>query len=352
MNHISSSSYDVYFEHQARVELKKLTSSNYYSTYFVLVDENTKRYCLEHFESLIPPSFSYICIEISSGEEHKNIDSCEQVWNVLTENNADRKSLLINLGGGVLTDLGGFCAATYKRGIDFVNIPTTLLSMVDAAVGGKTGIDFQGLKNHIGVFCNAKMTLVMTMFLETLDQRQINNGMAEMIKHGLIYDEQHFNEVVKNLNAFRKLIAQSVYIKHCVVTEDPKESGLRKILNFGHTLGHAIETYMMDEPEKESLFHGEAIGIGMILEAYISFKLNKLSESDLIFITQSLIPLYDKVSFNAEDIQKILRLSLHDKKNKKGKVMFVLLEGIGKANYDIEVEKHHIIEAFDYYQRV
>lgn len=352
MNHISSSSYDVYFEHQAQVELKKLTSSNYYSTYFVLVDENTKRCCLEYFEALISTSLSYICIEISSGEEHKNIDSCKQVWNVLTENNADRKSLLINLGGGVLTDLGGFCAATYKRGIDFVNIPTTLLSMVDAAVGGKTGIDFLGLKNHIGVFCNARMTLVMSMFLETLDQRQINNGMAEMIKHGLIYEEQHFNEVVNDLSAFRKLIAQSVYIKHLVVTEDPKESGLRKILNFGHTLGHAIETYMMDEQNKETLFHGEAIGIGMILEAYISFKLNKLLESDLKLITQSLVPLYDKVIFNAQDIQKILKLSLHDKKNRKGKVMFVLLEGIGKANYDIEVENHLILEAFDYYQMI
>lgn len=352
MNHISSSSYDVYFEHQAQVELKKLTSSNYYSSYFVLVDENTKRCCLEHFEALIPTSLSYICIEISSGEENKNIDSCKQVWNVLTENNADRKSLLINLGGGVLTDLGGFCAATYKRGIEFINIPTTLLSMVDAAVGGKTGIDFLGLKNHIGVFCNARMTLVMSMFLETLDQRQIKNGMAEMIKHGLIYDEQHFNEVVNDLSAFRKLIAQSVYIKHCVVTEDPKESGLRKILNFGHTLGHAIETYMMDEQNKETLFHGEAIGIGMILEAYISFKLNKLLESDLKLITQSLIPLYDKVIFNTQDIQEILKLSLHDKKNRKGKVMFVLLEGIGKANYDIEVEKHLILEAFDYYQMI
>tara|TARA_B100001093_G_C26860169_1_gene1029699 strand:+ start:2766 stop:3824 length:1059 start_codon:yes stop_codon:yes gene_type:complete len=352
MNHISSSSYDVYFEHQAQLELKKLTSRNYYSSYFVLVDENTKQCCLEQFEALTSTSFSYICIEISSGEEHKNIDSCKQVWHILTENNADRKSLLINLGGGVLTDLGGFCAATYKRGIDFVNIPTTLLSMVDAAVGGKTGIDFQGLKNHIGVFCNARMTLVMSSFLETLDQRQINNGMAEMIKHGLIYDEPHFYEVIKDLNAFRKLIARSVYVKHRVVTEDPKEGGLRKILNFGHTLGHAIETYMMEERNKETLFHGEAIGIGMILEAYISFKLNKLLERDLKLITKSIIPLYDKVIFKAEDIKEILKLSLHDKKNKKGKVMFVLLEGIGKASYDIEVEKDFILEAFDYYQKV
>lgn len=352
MKHISSTSYDVYFEHQAELELRKLSENNTYSSYFVLVDDNTKKCCLAQFESLVHSDFSYTCIEIPSGEEHKNVESCNIVWQGLTENNADRKSLLINLGGGVLTDLGGFCAATYKRGIDFINIPTTLLSMVDAAVGGKTGIDFNGLKNHIGVFSNAKMTLVIPSFLKTLDERQIKNGLAEMIKHGLIYDESHFSAVISGFSAYKDLIAQSVYIKHQVVTEDPKEQGLRKILNFGHTLGHAIETYMIEDSAKEALFHGEAIGIGMILEAYLSYKLTHLSEKDLALITNSITPLYRKVDFTDGDIEKILELSLHDKKNKKGKVMFVLLQNIGEARYDVQVEKELILEAFEYYQKI
>lgn len=230
----------VYFKEISYI--KELLASIEHSQLFLLGDENSKKYCYP----LIKDHIEYHqVIEVASGEKHKTLNSCNLIWNALTNATADRKALLINLGGGVITDMGGFCAGTYKRGIRFINIPTTLLSQVDASVGAKTGIDFNGYKNHIGLFCEAEAVLVNPLFHKTLPQEQMVSGYAEMLKHGLIADKKHWQDCLEN--GFEKfsndLIQQSVKIKEKVVDADPTEKGLRKILNFGHTIGHAIETH-------------------------------------------------------------------------------------------------------------
>ena len=256
-------------------------AQNDYSHIAILVDEFTNKYCLPIIEDLLPSNFTKILIK--SGEHHKNLATCERVWDRMTNANMDRHSLLVNLGGGVIGDLGGFCASTYKRGIDFIQIPTTLLAQVDASVGGKLGIDFHGLKNHIGVFQLPKAVLIDPKFIDTLSIQQKKSGFAEIIKHCLIRDEQEWNVIrqqsFEELD-LSKLIAHSVAIKEAVVLEDPKEAGLRKILNFGHTLGHAIETYLLDKG-KRKILHGEAIAIGMIVEAFISHQRDLISLQEL-----------------------------------------------------------------------
>ncbi len=261
------------------------------------------------------------------------------VWEALSDLDADRKSLVINLGGGVVTDLGGFVASTFKRGVDFINVPTTLLSMVDASVGGKTGVDLGPLKNQIGVINQPKMVLVVTSFLKTLEERQLHSGYAEMLKHGLIQDSTYW-EILKSVSTFDgidSLVQTSVGIKNKVVIEDPTEKGLRKILNFGHTLGHAIESYFLESEVHETLLHGEAIAIGMILEGYLSHKLSGLPENEMNDIKSTFLSRYEKVSFTEEDIHNILSLLKFDKKNSHGKINFVLLEQIGKPVIDVQI---------------
>ncbi|MCL4152909.1 UNVERIFIED_CONTAM: hypothetical protein GTU68_035655, partial [Idotea baltica] len=225
--------------------------------------------------SEINGDYEYEIIEIESGEINKTIETCVGVWEALSELGADRKSILINLGGGVLTDLGGFVASTFKRGIAFINVPTTLLSMVDASVGGKTGVDLGSLKNQVGVINQPVMVLVIPDFLDTLEERQLESGFAEMLKHGLIKDRQYWDDLkmVSTLSEMKDHILKSVEIKNEVVLIDPTEQGLRKILNYGHTLGHAIESYFLASQEKSTLLHGEAIAIGMITEGYLSHRL-------------------------------------------------------------------------------
>ncbi|MCL4133165.1 UNVERIFIED_CONTAM: hypothetical protein GTU68_013513 [Idotea baltica] len=275
------------------------------------------------------------------------------VWEALSEYNADRKSLLINLGGGVVTDLGGFVASTYMRGITYINIPTSLLAMVDASVGGKTGVDLGALKNQVGVINEGEMVGVDTSFLSTLPQNEMVSGFAEMLKHGLIYDKAYWNTLthLENLDIsdLDQLIYDSVLIKNKVVTEDPKELGLRKILNFGHTLGHAIESYFLENADKTPLLHGEAIAIGMILEAYISTKTCELNKDELDVISEGILKTFAKVDINKQDLAIIINLLKHDKKNSHGIVRFVLLEAIGKPKIDCVVSNELIFEAFDYY---
>ena len=324
-------------------------AQNDYSHIAILVDEFTNKYCLPIIQDLLPTNFTKILIK--SGEHHKNLATCERVWDRMTQANMDRHSLLVNLGGGVIGDLGGFCASTYKRGIDFIQIPTTLLAQVDASVGGKLGIDFHGLKNHIGVFQLPKTVLIDPKFIDTLSIQQKKSGFAEIIKHCLIRDEQEWNLIrqqsFEELD-LSKLIAHSVAIKEAVVLEDPKEAGLRKILNFGHTLGHAIETYLLDKG-KRKILHGEAIAIGMIAEAFISHQRDLISLQELEEIESYLFENYGRVKLHAEEISKIISLTAQDKKNKGKEIRFSLLTGIGDCGYDIPVSASEMKKAIQYY---
>ena len=324
-------------------------AQNEYSHIAILVDEFTNKYCLPIIQDLLPSNFTKVLIK--SGEHHKNLATCEQVWDRMTKANMDRHSLLVNLGGGVIGDLGGFCASTYKRGIDFIQIPTTLLAQVDASVGGKLGIDFHGLKNHIGVFQLPKAVLIDPKFIDTLSIQQQKSGFAEIIKHCLIRDEKEWSAIrqqsFEELD-LSKLIAHSVAIKEAVVLEDPKEAGLRKILNFGHTLGHAIETYLLDKG-KRKILHGEAIAIGMIVEAFISHQRDLISLQELEEIESYLFENYGRVKLHPEEISKIIALTAQDKKNKGKEIRFSLLTGIGDCGYDIPVSASEMKKAIQYY---
>ena len=319
-----------------------------YSDFSVLVDENTEKNCLPLISSVISKAH---VIRIKSGEEQKNLTTCEQIWKQMTDLHFDRKALMINLGGGVIGDMGGFCAATYKRGIDFVQIPTTLLSQVDASVGGKLGIDFYSFKNHIGVFKEPKAVFVNTDFLKTLSHAELRSGFAEIIKHCLIADKTKWEEIKSRKleeQDWDDLAEHSVTIKSKVTEADPEEKGLRKILNFGHTIGHAIESYYLNIAGKK-LLHGEAIAIGMIAEAYISFKKKFINQRELDEIINYIVSVYGKVQLFEFDLEKILPLTLQDKKNENKIIQCSLLEKVGKANYNIPVTIKEIREAIEYY---
>ncbi len=351
MDSIFSDAYAVHFNSAAYASLNTHLTKADYSILFILVDENTHELCLAQFMAQISGAYHFEIIEIESGEINKTIETCVGVWEALSELGADRKSLLINLGGGVLTDLGGFVASTFKRGIDFINVPTTLLSMVDASVGGKTGVDLGSLKNQIGVINQPFMVLVVTDFLDTLEERQVTSGFAEMLKHGLIKDASYWSDLkaTTSLQEIKQQILTSVAIKNRVVVEDPTEQGLRKILNFGHTLGHAVESYRLESQEMETLLHGEAIAVGMILEAYLSFKLTGLSLNALEDIKTTFLGYYEKVIFSEDDISHIVELMKFDKKNSHGKIKFVLLKRIGEAVIDVIVPPEIVRESFIYY---
>ena len=304
--------------------LSKLDISTY-SKVAILVDQNTMRDCL--FK--LPQIENALIIEIKSGEEYKNISTCNFIWEQLTINNFDRNALLINLGGGVIGDMGGFCATTYKRGLEFIHIPTTLLAMVDASVGGKLGIDFKGFKNQIGLFNNPKAVLISSEFLETLAESELKSGFAEVVKHALISDNSLWlklkNTPFTDLD-WEDIIDTSVQIKNKIVLADPFEKGERKKLNFGHTFGHAIESYYLEK--RTPISHGEAVFMGMILET----KISDLSESDKneiknYVLSNFALPYTPKKS----SLHKFL---INDKKNQNGKINFTLLNGIGNCSFD------------------
>ncbi|WP_338733800.1 3-dehydroquinate synthase [Mangrovimonas cancribranchiae] len=350
---IKTNNCDIHFNKSCYTHLNKYLSSNNISKVFLLVDENTHNTCLPYFLGHVETDLPIEIIEIESGEEHKNIETCLGVWKALTELDADRKSLMINLGGGVITDIGGFIASTYKRGITYINVPTSLLAMVDASIGGKTGVDLGGLKNQIGVINSGDMVLIDTTFLRSLPENQMRSGIAEMLKHGLIQDEKHWNAFKKlesmTQEEFDTLIYESILIKKAVVEEDPNELGLRKILNFGHTLGHAIETYFLNNTEKEALLHGEAIAIGMIMESYISTKQEELPKTAAIDIKETILKLFGHVNIGDNDVTPIIDLLKYDKKNEHGNINFVLLENISQPKIDCQVETSLLHEAFQFY---
>jgi len=316
---------------------------------FILVDSQTETHCLTHVLELSSRFKSGNVISISNGEEHKNIQTCSDVWGDLSKAGADRKSLLVNLGGGMITDLGGFVASTYMRGIDFINLPTTLLAQVDASIGGKVGVDLHNLKNQVGLFNNPNAVFIYPEFLKTLDKRQLLSGMAEVLKHGLIADANYWELAKSGTESldWEAIISKSIEIKNKIVQQDPLESGPRKMLNFGHTIGHAIETCSLNN--KRSLLHGEAVAIGMICESYLSNKLTGLSSKSLEDITSSMLKLYKPFDLEETSYANLLELMRHDKKNKGGKMNFTLLRRIGDAVIDQLCNDDLITESLIYY---
>ncbi|WCM42272.1 3-dehydroquinate synthase [Flavobacterium sp. CBA20B-1] len=351
--HIQASNYPVFFGTDYYARLSQFIGEKKYSKVVLLVDENTAKYCLNTVLQWLAIDVSFEIIEIEAGEENKTIETCNAVWETLVEMNIDRKALLINVGGGMVCDLGGFVAATYKRGIDFVNIPTSLLAMVDASVGTKTGVNLGGLKNMVGSFSQPQMILIDAAFLETLPGNQMRSGLAEMYKHGLIADASYWNQL-KNLSELTTedlllLIYHSVSIKNEIVLQDPFEKNVRKLLNFGHTLGHVIETYSHSGKGIAPLLHGEAIAVGMILEAFISYKKNLLTKKIYTEIKETLTLMFESVVFTKNDIEICCNLLIHDKKNENGNIQFTLLNEIGSGVINETVETGMIYDAFNDY---
>ena len=312
-----------------------------YSSVFILTDENIAPFWLpEVCEWLHCPEA--IEVIIKSGEQQKKLQTVQEIWNKLLKYSADRHSLLINLGGGVISDMGGFAASCFKRGIDFINIPTTLLAMVDASIGGKTGIDFGGYKNQIGTFAEPKAVLLNTMFLSTLPEREILSGLAEMLKYGFIADSDLLQVDLENFESF---IQRAAEIKKNIVAEDPFEQGKRKILNFGHTIGHAIESHYLTS--EIPLLHGEAVALGMWCALWLSVQKSGLDDRFLRDYERKLPELLSEahVVVGEQDVEDIMKKLVHDKKSRDGKAQFVLLEAVGKPVCDIEIEPDMVREA-------
>ncbi|QCK14064.1 3-dehydroquinate synthase [Mangrovivirga cuniculi] len=322
------------------------------SKVFILVDENTEKHCLPEIEI----EFDAKLIKIESGESNKTLNTSCLIWNELTKENADRKSLLINLGGGVIGDMGGFCASTFKRGIYFINIPTTLLSQVDASIGGKLGVDYDGLKNHIGLFRNPDQVLINNDFLSSLPERQLLSGYAEVVKHALISDSAWWEKIKKvdplNVEDWSDITLNAIRIKGEVVSNDPTEKGLRKILNFGHTIGHAIESWFLENYGDTACLHGEAIAAGMIIEADLSTKFTGLSKNDFSDISNYILKTFKPLHIPEKAINEIVNKCVHDKKNKGNTIYFVLLNNIGKSTFDKVVSLKEVRIAVENYMQL
>lgn len=343
----------VFFNNNGYQEFNHFLKRENFTKIFVLVDTNTHNNCLSSFLQRLETEIPIEILEIEEGEEHKTLETCSGLWDAMSELGGDRKSLLVNLGGGVVTDLGGFVAAAFKRGISCVHFPTTLLAMVDAAVGGKNGVNLGSLKNQVGIIRNPEIIVADTSFLATLPAAEMRSGLAEMYKHGLIADEDYWNRLIAlrelNLNDLDGLIKESIIIKEKVVQQDPLEKGLRKSLNFGHTLGHAIESYFLEQPDKTKLLHGEAVAAGMVMAAYLSAELEDFPKKKRDEVRSVVHSMYGKIDLREEDKEKIIHLLKFDKKNEGGKINFVLLREIGEPVIDRQVPNSLIFEAFRYY---
>lgn len=332
---------------------KQLSASYKKSKVFILVDENSLKYCLPIFLQQVPFLKEAEVLEIESGEESKNLEVCTQIWSVLSEMHADRKSVFINLGGGVITDMGGFIASCYMRGIDFFHVPTTVLAQVDAAIGGKVGVDLGNLKNLVGAFSNPKGVFMSPEFFRTLHTRDLISGFAEIVKHALIYDVHYWNAVksfdMSALDTVGKLVKRSVEIKHEIVVADPFESGIRKALNFGHTIGHAIESYSL-ESQTKSLKHGEAIAVGMVCEAFLSAEKKLISKEELEEVSDFIFEMFPVFKLQEMMFHRFLEIMKHDKKNENNELHFSLLDGIGGCKVNQVVSPDDVLSALNYYR--
>jgi 3-dehydroquinate synthase len=347
-----SGNYPIYTGPAAWDALNAFFSSCNYSRVFVLVDENTKEYCLSLAVRKAKVLADATVLLIESGEQHKTIEVCNILWQSLMEEGADRRSLLVNMGGGVISDMGGFVAATFNRGMQFINIPTTLLAQVDASIGSKVGVDFDGIKNQVGLFSDPLAVFVITEFLHTLPQRHLLSGYAEMIKHALIADPDYW-KVITNQGfdtelGWEYLIEQSMKIKQQVVKFDPQERNTRKVLNFGHTIGHGLETYSLLHDDKPML-HGEAIAIGMICEAFISNKMCGLPEDELKEVVRYINDSFGYRELNHDLAMEVIEIIKHDKKSVDGHCRMTLLKNIGKAVIDQECTPDVIIDSMHFY---
>lgn len=339
---------NILFTESPTKEISAFLTSKSYSQVAVLADANTHRLCYPLIRDALRDK---PVITVPAGEEHKTLSTCATVWQELTDLRMDRHGLVIVLGGGVIGDLGGFCAATYKRGVDFMLVPTTLLAQVDASIGGKLGIDFNHYKNHIGVFQLPAATLLHSGFLDTLPRTELRSGYMEVIKHILTSDKSMWARIrtrsLEELN-WPELIRHSVEFKAQVITEDPREKGLRKILNAGHTIGHALESYFISIGAR--VLHGEAIAVGMIAEAFIAHDRGMLTGEDLAEIAQYIVSIFGKVQLTTEQGIAIGTWALQDKKNRGDQIMCVLLEGIGSAKWDVPVSMKDIERALGFYR--
>lgn len=352
---ISTPNYSIHIGDASIEQLSAFLKKNRYSKIFILLDENSLQYCIPQLLARVKKLAEAEIIELESGEKNKTLEVCSNVWRALGELGADRNALLVNLGGGVICDMGGFIASTFKRGIAFVNVPTTLLAQIDASVGGKTGVDLDGLKNEVGVFSNPEELFIFTGFLRSLPRREMLSGFAEALKHGLVADEEYW-EKLKTVNiaddvSWDEIILQSISIKSAIVDADPFEGGRRKVLNFGHTIGHALESFFL-EGGQSTLLHGEAVVAGMICESWLSHKLAGLSETDLDDVTQTLLQLYGTLNLESISDHRLIELMRHDKKNESGAIYFTLLHAIGKPIIHKKATPADIIEALNYYRTI
>jgi 3-dehydroquinate synthase len=336
--------------HDAFIEYLYLKNQSGCS-FFILTDENTKKHCLPAFLKNTPHIENYTNITISSGEANKTLKSCETIWKTMTEDFAGRNSLLINLGGGVISDMGGFAASVYKRGIPHCNVPTTLLGMIDAAVGGKTGVDFMGLKNMIGTFSPAEKTYIDISFLQTLPDEQMRSGFAELLKIALVSGKDLWDQLAKlgfsDILTRPDIISEAVKLKNQIVQQDPLEKDIRKTLNFGHTIGHAVESYSIIHG-KNPFLHGDSVAIGMICETWLSNKVSGLSDGETKSIIDKIVDSCGKHKLNIEK-SELLRMIRNDKKNAGSKINFTLISSIGNACIDQQFSEKLIFEALDYY---
>ncbi len=355
MNNNSAYNANIIVTRELESELGKIISRYPKDKVFLVTEQNCDQLCVPLIKQT--PGFDYFKkIVIPSGEENKKLSSVEKIWLFLSQNGADRKSLVVNLGGGMLTDLGSFAASTMKRGMDFVNIPTTLLAQVDASVGGKTGFNFNGLKNEIGVINQPNTVLIDTRFLKTIDVQNFISGFAEMIKHGLIDSPEHLKEVRNfdliniDYELLQGIIARSVGIKDTYVFRDPNEHNIRKALNFGHTIGHSFESFAM--ASEHPVLHGYAVGYGMIAELYLSHKVCGLPLSTLNDLSAWLIDIYGKYTIDESQFEALYQLMTHDKKNEGARVNFTLISSVGEVAINQNCDKGLIFEALDYFKKI
>ena len=353
MKQLKCHDYDIIFGSSQKC-LSTFLESTTYSKIFILVDENTAAHCLPDIAYTIK-NYQHHVIEIMAGEDHKNLETCQYIYSELLNEGADRHSLLINLGGGVIGDMGGFCASTFMRGIDFIQIPTTLLSQVDSSVGGKLGVDFNMVKNIVGVFNNPALVIIDKQLLKTLDGLQVRSGYAEVVKHGLIAEKNLYQELAAGNfgldphNLTEELLYTSINVKRKVVEEDPFEKGLRKILNYGHTVGHAVETesWNTDNP----LLHGEAIFIGMICENHMASAKSLLDSKIMHEVNEQLKSIFHRPEA-IQNTEEILKHKRKDKKNQNNNMYAALLNNVGSAIPATEISEEEVLDSLSYYKNL